>query len=245
MASEVYSKAITKLYGETVSLTTTASHLLFRPDYQEVMLYCASQFRIGLAPRLAAVEYYSASGTSYTSYLTQAIDRDSATHVPLDAMATGDYLYLGFTEPVRGFHFTIDATNKNDNAATLDMEYMSAIAAGAATFTDVASDSDGTNVAGDTLKQSGLYAFTLPAVVQGIVTVLNSNEPLYWYRFCPSATLSATVDVTDITPACDTVNYGYMEAGVVHQFHLNTAKNGAFEFDHTGTGTLDVTWVRL
>lgn len=241
MAQAVFGSPIRKVYGETVSLTTTAAHLLFRPTYHEVMLYCSSAWRMGTAPRLAAVEYFN--GTTYTSYLSQAVDRVSTTHVPLDAMAATHYLYLGFTEPVRGFYLNV-ATNVNAIAATLDMEYMSAFAAGVATFTDVASDSDGTDSGGVTLAQAGLYSFTLPAVVHGIIAALNSNEDLYWYRFAPSTTISATVDVVDIIPACDTVNYAFMEGGIQYQFALNIVQNGAFEFDHTATGTLDISWIQ-
>lgn len=209
-------------------------------------MYCASAWRMALCPRLAEVVYYSASGGTYTHYDAQGVDRNDATHVPLDAMAAADELYLGTTAPVRGFYFNVDATNKNDNAATLDWEYCSAITAGVATFTDVAGDSDGTDAAGDTLKQDGLYSFTLlteGTIKKGPITVLGPS-PLFWYRFGPSTALSATVDLIDIIPAADTVNYGYMEGGVPYQFSINTDKVGAFEFDHTATGTLDITWIR-
>lgn len=240
MATPVMGSPIKKIYGETVSLTTTAAHLLYRPGYHEVKMYCASDFRMGLAPRLGLVKYYNAS--TYTDYTSQAIDRVSTTHVPLDGMLTTHYLYLGVTEPVRGFYFTIDGTNKNALATTLDMEYCSSITAGVGTFTDVASDSDGT-LSTYTLATSGLYSFTLPAVVRGALTGIDSS-PLYWYRFAPGATLSATVDVIDIIPACDTTNYGYEQGGLAIQFSLNVAQNGAFEFDHTGTDTLYIDWVQ-
>jgi len=312
MATPIMGSPVKKVFGETVSLTTTAQHLLFKPTYHEAMLYCASAWRLGIAPRLSRVKYYNAS--TYTDYTSQAIDRVDTTHVPLDAMAATHYLYLGFTEPTRGWYINVDGTNKNAEAATLDVEYcydvskpgylkltgtisgaltvgetvtgqttaatgtlvysgatyiivknisgqfnlgedvdgahqtcddvtaIDPVAVGTGYFTDVASDSDGTTSAGATLAQDGLYAFTLPSVVRGQITALD-NEPLYWYRFAPSAPLSATVDIVDIIPATDTVSYGYMEAGIPYQIPLNVAQNGAFEFDHTATGTLDVTWI--
>ena len=69
-------------------------------------------------------------------------------------------------------------------------------------------------------------------------------QPLCWYRFTPGTALSATVDAVDIVPACDTTNYAYMEGGISYQFALNTAMCGAFEFDHTSSGTLDVSWIQ-
>ncbi len=311
MATSVMGSPLKKVFGETCSLTTTAYHLLFKPTYHEVMMYCSSAWRMGIAPKLASVKLFA---TTYTDYTSQATDRVATTHVPLDGMTTAKYLYMGVTDPVRGFYFTIDGTNKNANAATLDVEYcydvskpgylrITGTISGALTvaetvtggtsgatatlvysgatyivvksvvgsfqlgetvsgatqtcsvvtaiaedqnigyFTDVASDSDGTDTTGATMNTSGLYSFTLPAVARGSIATLTAL-PLYWYRFAPSATLSATVDIVDIIPATDTVNYGYMEGGVPYDFSLNVADTGAFEFDHTASGTLNITWVQ-
>jgi len=314
MATETLGQSIKKLYGETVSLTTTAAHLNFMPTYKEVMLYCSSAWRLGIAPRLVSVKKYVAAAGTYTDYTTQATDRLDTTDVLLDSMLVADILYLGVTDKTRGFYFDMDASEVNAQAADLDWEYcydisvhgykrltgtvsaaltvgetitggtsgatalvvyddgstyvviksitgcfaigetasgasqnISAITAiteeqGIGYFTDVAGDADGTLTGTETLSQDGLWAFTLPAVVRGVITELNS-QPLYWYRFKPTATLDASLDVNQIVPACDTVNYAYMEGGVPYQFALNIAQNGAFEFDHTATGTLDVSWI--
>lgn len=315
MAQATFGSPVKKVYGETASLTTTALHLAYRPLYHEVMLYCASAWRMGIAPRLARVKFYDGAGATYTDYTALATDRSSSTHVPLDAMATNDILYLGTTENVRGFYFDI-GTNANSNNRTLDWEYcydisrggnyqkltgtvsaaltvgetvtgqtsgatathvfddgstyiivkditgrfaigedvdgasqtcddltkMEYVGDGTGYFTDVAGDSDGTDSTGS-LAVDGLYAFTLPAVVKGVVSVLD-NEPLCWYRFAPSGSLSDPTDINEIIPATDTVNYGYMEGGTIYQFSLNVAQNGAFEFDHTGADTLNVTWIQ-
>jgi hypothetical protein len=310
MATAVFGSPIKKVYGETVSLTTTAAHLGFMPNYHEVLMYCASAFRMGIAPKLASVKYYNAS--TYTDYTAYATDRSSSTHVPLDAMGTTHYLYLGVTAPTRGFYFDI-GSNANAENRTLDWEYLydvskpgyfkltgtvsgaltvgetvtgqtssvtatlvysgatyiivkdlsgrftlgedvdgaaqtcdditaiDPVAVGTGYFTDVAGDSDGTDSTGS-LAVDGLYSFTLPSVVKGSLTGINT-DPLYWYRFTPSGALSATVDIDQIVPACDTTAYGYMEGGVSYQFSLNTTQCGAFEFDHTGTGTLNVNWL--
>ena len=132
----------------------------------------------------------------------------------------------------------VDGASQSCNALTA-MEY---VGAGTGYFTDVASDSDGTDSTG-TLAVDGLYAFTLPATKKGPVVVLD-NEPLYWFRFSPSGALSDPTDINEIIPATDTVNYAYMEAGSIYQFSLNLAQNGAFEFDHTGTATLNLDWIQ-
>jgi hypothetical protein len=314
MATPIFDSPIKAMEGETATLSTTASHLLVKPNFHEARMFCASQWRLSYAPRIACVKLYT--GTAYVDYTKEAIDRVSTTHIPLDAMTTAKTLYIGTTDNTRGFYFNMDGTNYNDNAATLDWEYcydisepgykkLTGTISGALTvgetvtgqtsgatavlvysgatyiivksivdtfvigedvdggaqtcddltaidyvtpgtgyFTDVAADSDGTDVAGDTLKQDGLYAFTLPSVKKGSISAL-SGDSLYWYRFTPSATLSATVDVVDLIPATPNTNYGYMEAGIEYQFSINTDKIGAFEYLATaGTPTLDISWLQ-
>ncbi len=315
MATPVFGSPLKKVYGETASLTTTALHLNFRPDYHEVKLYCPTAYRMALCPKLARVKFFDATDSSYTDYTAQATDRLDTTDVVLDAMQTDDLLYLGFTDPVRGWYDDMDATNVNVNNVSRDVEYiydvsgpgyftLTGTVTGAMTvgetitgsvsgatgihvfdngsttlvvktvsgtfaigedadgssqscnvltaidltgtgtgyFTDVASDSDGTDSTG-TLATDGLYSFTLPSVIRGAVLVLDS-APLYWYRYAPSGALSSDVQINQIVAAADTVNYGYMEGGALELFSLNLAQTGAFEFDHTGSDTLNITWVR-
>lgn len=332
MATTIMGSPVKKIYGETVSLTTTASSLLFMPGYHEVTMYCSSAWRMALAPRLAKVMYYN--GTTYTNYTTYAIDRASGTHVPLDAMESTHFCYLGTTEPTRGFYFDVgDGVNNNAETQAWTFLYdvapvsgmksylkitgtvsaaltvgetvtektvadvatgvtgtlvyddgstyivvkditggspslttgtkwvgaaqsctlvtaIEKVAPGTGYWTAVDSGSDGTDSpAGTTFAQDGNYSFTLPVtgtygtqIVKGAVTNLGS-EPLYWYRFTVSGTIDTPLDITEIIPLADTTNYGYMEAATSYNFALNTAQNGAFEFDHTSSGTLDINWI--
>ncbi len=212
-------------------------------------MYCVSQWRIAHSPKLLNVLYYTAATTTYTEYTAQATDKATTTHVPLDGMLATDYLYLGVTEPVLGFAFTIDGTNKNAEAATLDWEYCSTAVAPGATiaFTDVAGDSDGTDTTGATLNVSGAYTFTLPAVKRS--TLGTAGTPLYgkcyWMRFKPSATLSATIDIQSIIPIYQNANYGYREPGIEYTWTINESKTGGYVLLATaGTPTLDITWLR-
>ncbi|MDP2158761.1 MAG: hypothetical protein Q8K68_13755 [Nitrospirota bacterium] len=252
MAQAVHGSPIQEVEGETKALSTTAGYLALLPLFQEVKLYCATQWRLALSPRLAAVSYYNAAAGTFTHYTAQAIDRVSTTHVPLDAMAVADMLYLGFTEPALGAYFTIDGTNKNAEAATLDVEYCSTAQVlngsqivTAIAFTDVAGDSDGTATTGATLNVSGVYTWTLPTALKRSPLLGITTEQLYWFRFKPSAILSATVDIIEIIPVYRNANYAYMEPGVEYQFALNLAKVGGFVVLATaGTPTLDVGWVK-
>jgi hypothetical protein len=319
MATSVYGVPLINIEGETKTLSTTAGFVALEPGFHEVKMYCAAQWRLALVPKLARVKYYNA--TSYTDYTAQATDGSSSTHVPLDAMATTHYLYLGVTAPTRGFYFDI-GSNPNAENRTLDFEYLydcakpgyfkitgtgsgtmtvgetvtetdaadaatgvtatlvyynsayiiikdvsggsphlttgydwdgsaqscnnvtaiDPVAPGTGYFTDVASDTDGTDSTG-TLAIDGLYYFTLPSVVRGALTGID-GDPLYWYRFAPSGALSATVDINEIIPAYKNTNYGYMEPGMEYQFSINTTQCGGFEIAaSSGTPTLDISWV--
>lgn len=244
MARQVQDRPLLAMEGETKALTTTVAFIAIKPGWDAVKLYCASQWRLALCPSLEHVLYYN--GTTYTEYKTNATDRDSGTHVPLDAMAATDILYLGTSKPVRGFYFDI-GSNANAIAATLDMEYCSTTldAANAIAFTDVAGDSDGTASGGATLAVDGLYSFTLPAVKHSLLGTWGNRlySDCYWIRFSPSTALSATVDINEIIPVYENTNYGYMEAGVVERIPLSGASVGGLAVLATaGTPTLDLTW---
>ena len=117
-------------------------------------------------------------------------DRSSSTHVPLDALGTSDYVYLGFSEPALGVYIDV-GTNVNATAATLDVEYCSTAAGVGSTiaFTDVAGDSDGTTSGGATLAQDGVYTWTLPTAWKPSY-LGTAAAPLFsycwWIRFAPS-----------------------------------------------------------
>jgi len=115
-------------------------------------------------------------------------------------------------------------------------------AEGTGYFTDVASDSDGTNTATETLSQDGVYTFTLP---DSIPCTVNGVSQTHWIRFYPSATLSATLDINEIIPACPDVNYGFFEAGIEYQYQIDLKYVGSIETAMaSGSDTLRVTWIR-
>jgi len=248
MAQAVFGSPLQSVEGETKSLSTTAGYIALKPGFHEVKLYCASAWRLALSPRLVHAVVYD--GTNYTEYVQNVIDRSSSTHLPLDGMTTSQKLYLGFSEPALGAYFDLHATNVNAVAATLDVEYCStAVDLGASiAFTDVASDSDGTDSGGATLAQDGVYTWTLPTAWKRS-SLGTSQAPLFskcwWIRATPSTTLSATIDVEEIIPVYKNVNYAYMEAGIEYNFSLNLAEVGGFVVTAAAaTPTLNVSWIR-
>jgi hypothetical protein len=182
------------------------------------------------------IEGTVASGFTAGETVTGGTSAATATCVYDDAST---YLVV---KDVSGGGFQLAETITGSSGSITTVTAINTVARGTAYFTDVASDSDGTDSPGATLNKSGLYAFTLPSVKRGSLVDVTS-ESLYWYRFTPSATLSTTIDIQEIYPACDTTNYGYMEAGTPYQFSMNLAEIGAFEFDHASSATLDINWV--
>jgi len=250
MGTGITGEPLFALEGETKALATTAGYIAVKPHWHEVKMYCESQWRLALSPALMHAIYYDASAGTYADYTTIATDRLSTTHVPLDAMdnAPADYLYLGFSNPVLGVYVDI-GTNANANTATLDVEYCSTAVPGTIAFTNVASDSDGTDSGGATLAVDGVYTWTLPGSSWVRSTLGTSSAPLYskcyWIRFTPSADLSATVDLNNIIPVYQNTTYGYMEPGVEYQFSLRETLCGGFVVTATaGTPTLNITWVK-
>ena len=242
----VYGAPLEALEGDTaVTLTTAASYSALKPGWKELKMYCASEWRMALSPKLLHALYYTAATTTYVDYVSQATDADIATHMPLDAMLATDIVYLCFNEPVLGCYFTIDGTNKNDNAAVLDVDYVSvaSVAGALPTFANVTGDADGTDVGGDTLKQSGVYTWTLPTWVRSPLVAPYGMG--YWLRIMTDATLSATVDIQSIIPVYQNTNYGWMEPGIEYQFAINPAKVGGFVHLATaGTPALHISRVK-
>ena len=251
----IFGSPIKELEGEQISLSTAEGYLLTKPSFHEVKLYCASAWRLALSPKLEICQVYTNASTSYADYISEALDRDDGTHVPLNAMTSSDWLYLGTNEVPRGFYILMNS-NKNTVNTTLDIEYSStAIVRGVAgtpdtalAFSNVASISDGTKASGtDTFGQSGVITFTLPAAVKTTLGTLvaPTHGEHYWIRIAPLATLDDPVDVLSIIPVYKNTNYAYMEAGVEYQFSINIMKVGGLVFKAvSGTPNLDVTWIR-
>jgi len=238
---------LSELSGVDIALGAGVTYLAIKPGFREATMICDTAWRLALCPRLVHALYYETSATSYTEYVSSVVDGSSSTHMPLDAMATNDIVYLGVTMPALGFYFDV-GSNVNANAATLDVEYCSTAMSGSATiaFTDVASDSDGTTSGGATLAQDGAYTFTLPSVKRSRLGTYGTPlfNRCYWYRFLPSATLSATVDINEIIPIYQTSSYGYMSASTEYTIPFDVAEVGGIMVSGTETKHIYLTWIK-
>jgi len=114
-----------------------------------------------------------------------------------DTAANNNFLYMGSTKKFQGVH--VDLTNLNDTASVLTVKYWDGNS-----WEDI-SDTDGTDVAGDTFKQDGEVTWTIPS--DWAITSLDDagdvgafkgphyNTPLYWTRWEVSVVLDSTVSV--------------------------------------------------
>jgi len=251
MSVNVWDAPIYEVCGEDQTINvagTPSNYQQIRPGFREVKLVCDTAWRLGLAPKLVHCLYYAAAAGTYTEYTTYATDTLTTTHVPLDGMLATDYLYLGTSTPVLGFYFNI-GTAVQDEAATLDFEYCSTAMSATATlaFTDVAGDSDQTDVAGDTLKQDGEYVFTYVDAKRSRLGTYQSPlfSKCHWYRFKPSATLTATTDILGILPIYKSAtDLAYMSAAVEYNIGLDTAQVGGWYAQCSAEKHLYISWIR-
>ncbi|KKN55502.1 hypothetical protein LCGC14_0581770 [marine sediment metagenome] len=117
-----------------------------------------------------------------------------ATLNSLDTAANGDYFYIGAPWPWGAAHIEFDEDNtlQNDNAATLAAEYWDGSAWQTMTIVDF------TDVAGDTLKKTGMVFLTANPSDWTARTIDTDSVNYYYIRFNVSAALDSTVSVAEV-----------------------------------------------
>lgn len=129
-------------------------------------------------------------GFDYTLELTDGLTTTSATLSALPARTAGSGIFVCTPVPAKSFTFTMGDTN--DDASVMSIYYWKSTSAWA-TVSDI---SDGTDVGGDTLKQSGTVTFTAPSDIQERYLF---GKVGYWYLITFSVALDASVTVTKLT----------------------------------------------
>jgi len=250
---KVWDLPLTTIEGESLALSSTAAYASVKKGTRELLMYCSFAWRLALSPALRCVKYYDTSADLYTDYTSSVTDKDSSTHMPLDAMATGDYVYLGFADRVLGIWIDV-GTGVNAVEASLDVEYSSTAQVKTGTsvttavaFTDVTGDSDGTKTSSTTLTKDGVFTWTLVADGTWKKTAIDriSTEELYWIRFCPSAALTNPTDINEIIPVYKNTDYGYMQASIEYSVPINDEKiGGIVALVASTTPTLYITQIK-
>src|SRR3990167_5547988 len=207
-----------------------------RHGFREVGITPTLAVVVALAPRIAQAWFYDASATSkwidllggQNAIVNRQVAGDTST--TLDAMQTGDKIYLGTFEPHGGVFVDMDASAVNGNASTLSLKYSK----NDDTFA-VQAITDGTASGGATLAQDG--NITLDAIpttwdAVHLRTLLSDvTAPpavLYWVEFSISAALSADVEVEEFAAFHqDSANVGEkIPAGTLHFIDISTHTGG-------------------
>ena len=118
------------------------------------------------------------NNSSFTDYSTEGLDFDRDTFsVTLDSSTS--YLYIGFYKPINAFYVELSTANTNDGTFTGEF-YNGTTWASLSGFYDESKS----------LQRSGFLRWDRDQTDEEKTTV-NSTE-LFWYRFQPSVTHSAT-----------------------------------------------------
>lgn len=155
-------------------------------------------------------------------------ERGTTTSFDINAFAGGDdAYYIGSDLPFRGFF--IDLANTNDTASVLTVNYWDGTQ-----WADT-SATDGTDVAGDTLKQDGDVFFTTPT--DWTKRTVNSLGPYFWVQAVVDNTLDASVSINEIS----LLNVHGAEDMTVGPAATASVENMPLEIDQEAVGSVECT----
>jgi len=247
--------------GETLALSTTLASLgMPRNAYQALLYNPSADFRMHLNPAILAVVFYDVSNSAGARYerssgsgvsLTQDLtDRDTATGTgtAMDAMATGDFLYVVTSDVVGGFRGVIGSANAE--LATIAASYRKNDDTWAAL-----TETDGTSSGGASLAQTGSITWTAPTDAKrailggpsGIFTDADAPaiEGFLW-RFAFDIALGADVEIDELWTLNKNTSRGYFRAGIEYPISIDRRNVGALEAVlAAGTSTMELTWTQV
>lgn len=140
----------------------------------------------------AAIPDVPQGGEDYSDHVQSAGDSMVAILDSLDTYANYDCIFFRTPVPCNGITVTLATGKENDNAATLSIHYWK----NDSTWAAVSGLTDGTDVGGDTLKQSGTITWTFPT---DIIPKYAFGSCGFWYQIRVSAALDSEVEVSAVT----------------------------------------------
>ena len=131
------------------------------------------------------------AGTGYKDYTGFVYLDNTSTYMESGALTSSDEIYLGFVDIPTEIWLDLVPGEVNTTASVMTLSCWTGAA-----YTDT-TETDGTDVSGDTLGQSGqLTNITTTSATTS--TKYNIPHALYWFRITVSATLSADVNIWQI-----------------------------------------------
>ena len=129
-------------------------------------------------------------GFDYSQEVRDGLSTTVALLNSLDTYAAATYECIFIKSPVPINSLTLTMVNGNDTASVLSIYYYNGA------WTEVTALNDGTDVGGDTLKQTGTITWTLPT---DSIPNYMYGENGFWYRLQVSVALDATVSISKAT----------------------------------------------
>lgn len=194
MSNATHPAGLSRIQGETLSLSSTRASLgLLRHQHQLMLHNPIEDWRLHFNPALLDVVFYDASASANSRFIKEGstagaslqhdlTDRDSGsgTGTVIDSMTTSDFLYLCFSDPIGGMRIVMKSVSSAGSNNTIAFSYFNGGAdfdAGA--WTGV-TETDGTASGSKTLGQTGDLTFTaptdwVPAVLAKILANDNTN----------------------------------------------------------------------
>ncbi len=237
---------------DSVTTSATQNSIAIPKGYNQLSMIADQNFRMSVVPKITKVYFYDASatlGARFVELTAVMLDRVAAgTGTTLDAMTTSDFLYLCYNADtvVPGGVEVVMTASVNDDASVSTWSYYKTDE----TFADI-SDTDGTDVGGDTLKQTGSVTWTKPSdwkigVLADIVTDADTPRQLgYWVRLSVGTALDADTEIQDLW-GLDQVaaNRGYFATSVTHELAFDVGVVGSLDFIRVSAdGTVNITWL--
>lgn len=127
-------------------------------------------------------------GFDYSDEVRDGLATTVAVLDSLNTFANHECIFIKSPVPINSLTITMAAGN--DNASVLSAYYWNGA------WTQVSALSDGTDVAGDTLKQTGTITWTLPT---DSIPNYMYGENGYWYRLQVSVQLDAETEISKVT----------------------------------------------
>lgn len=253
-----YPAGLIRTQGETLALSSTVASLGAPTNAYQVLLYNpGTDFRLHLNPAILSVVFFDVSNSvgaryeqgsgSGVSLLRDLTDRDTGTGTgtAMDAMATGDFLYICTSDVVSGFRIVIGSANAE--AAVVAFTYRKNDDTWAAL-----TETDGTDSGGASLAQTGSITWTAPtdakrAILGGGSGIFTDADapPIegFWWRMAFDAALGADVEIDEIWTLNKNTTRGYFRAATEYALSLDRRNVGAIEAAlASGTDTLQLTW---
>lgn len=232
------SENYTRSFGEIVSgaTTSTVATVVRKPGWAHIArVTVAADSNIQPCPEIRKAWIYENGAGSYTDVTDTLKSKSVSDTTPLDDFAADDYLYIGADLPFRALAINM-ATATNDTASVMTVE----LSDGDGTWTD-SSDTDGTDAAGDTLKQDGVVSWAVPAT--WLPDTVNGMERMYWIRLSVSVVLDSTVDVEGILLIGQEALGGAVESVTGAPIEINMRGLGGLDFTcAAGTPANSIAW---